>query len=477
MRLAVVATDAARYPLALHSDRVTAPARRDVRGSRGARAVLRVLLVILPVVLAGYALGDRGFAYLASVPGTPLFAGEVIIALGGLFIALATGYFKGAFRAGLPMTLLVLFMVWGLLRTLPFLPTYGIDTIRDATLWYYALAAVVMATLVVAVPDLPHRWARWYMPFLVVLLLWSPVSMLLGNVGLTLPGSGGVPLFSHKPGNIAVAVATAMGFLWLVPNPLRRSTRAALTAFGTVVIFAVGTQNRGGMVAALAALVVAGVLLGRRSRQFVPVIVATALVGFVIAWGLNVHVTGGSGRDYSAAQLIDNAASIVGVQQDTGNLDATITFRNQLWSGVIDLASAEGALPTGLGFGPNLAQQLGVSGGVNDPLRSPHNSHVDVLARMGFVGLALWAGFWGAWFLLMFRRSRDDRAGISVESRGIIRACMVGVTAILVNSYFDPTLEGPQVAIWLWTLAGLGMGIVATRAVRQQIHLVRAVSA
>jgi hypothetical protein len=39
---------------------------------------------------------------------------------------------------------------------------------------------------------------------------------------------------------------------------------------------------------------------------------------------------------------------------------------------------------------------------------------------------------------------------------------MVGVTAILVNAYLDPTLEGPQVAIWLWTLVGLGLGIAAT---------------
>jgi hypothetical protein len=30
--------------------------------------------------------------------------------------------------------------------------------------------------------------------------------------------------------------------------------------------------------------------------------------------------------------------------------------------------------------------------------------------------------------------------------------CMVGVTATLVNAYFDPTLESPQAAIWLWTV-------------------------
>ena len=36
-----------------------------------------------------------------------------------------------------------------------------------------------------------------------------------------------------------------------------------------------------------------------------------------------------------------------------------------------------------------------------EPLRNPHNSHVGVLARMGFVGAALWAVFWMTWFVEM----------------------------------------------------------------------------
>ena len=38
---------------------------------------------------------------------------------------------------------------------------------------------------------------------------------------------------------------------------------------------------------------------------------------------------------------------------------------------------------------------------------------------------------------------------------------IVGVTAILVNAYFDPTIESPQVALWLWTLVGLTLGLAA----------------
>jgi hypothetical protein len=430
-------------------------------GLRGSSVVLRILAVALPLALAGYALDDRGFAYLASVPGTPLFAGEMILLLGGAFAALATGYLRAALRDSLPMLLLLVFVAWGLARTLPFIPTYGIDAIRDASLWYYALMAVVVAMLVVASPDLPHRWARAYVPFLVVLVLWSPLAIALaGATGPALPGSG-VALFSHKLGNIAVAAATAIAFLWLVPTPsLKKGVRAALTGVAVLTILAAGTQNRGGLVASTIALLLTGLLLGRRGWNMAAVMVGTVLVVFVLGWGTNVQIPGGQNRYFSVAQLIDNATSIT-QGQNSADLGATVAFRDQLWAGAIDLANSKGALATGLGFGPNIAQELGVSIGVGDPLRSPHNSHVDILARMGILGAALWVGFWGSWYLLMFRRLRDRSTPRSAEAAGLLKVCIVSVTAILVNAYFDPTLESPQVAMWLWALAGLGLGITA----------------
>jgi hypothetical protein len=432
-------------------------------GARGSRLVLRILLIAIPTVLAGYALDDRGFAYLVSVPGTPVFAGEMILLLGGVFVAVATGYLRLALRHSLPLAILLVFVVWGLARTLPLFPSYGVDSIRDAALWYYALMAVLVATMVIAVPELPQRWARAYTPFIVVLLLWLPLSLLIAGSDVpALPGSG-VPLFSHKPGNTAVAAVTAIAFLWVVPGQsLGSRARVLLTALGTVVILAVGTQNRGGLVAAVAGLLLLGVLLGRRIRTMAAVMVATVAIGLVLGWGLDVHVPGGQGRDYSVAQLVASAASIT--QGQNGDLGGTVAFRDQLWAGVLNLASAQGDLTTGLGFGPNLAQQLGVSIGASDPLRSPHNSHIDVLARMGIVGAVLWAAFWGSWFVLMFRRSRDDSSYLSPQSRGILKVCMVGVAATLVNAYFDPALESPQVAIWLWALVGLGLGIAVRTA-------------
>ena len=44
---------------------------------------------------------------------------------------------------------------------------------------------------------------------------------------------------------------------------------------------------------------------------------------------------------------------------------------------------------------------------------------------------------------------------------GIIVWLIVTVVAILVNAVFDPTLEGPQVAWWLWAMLGFGISLVA----------------
>jgi O-antigen ligase len=181
----------------------------------------------------------------------------------------------------------------------------------------------------------------------------------------------------------------------------------------------------------------------------------------VTAWGLDIHVQGSQGRDYSVAQLIDNLASIPGGGSTGGQLSATVEFRNDLWSGTLNLARDQGALVTGLGFGPNLAAELGLQGQANDPLRSPHNSHVDVLARMGFVGAALWLLLWMSWYSAVLRRLIGTPGSLSQVSGGVLKVCLVGVTAILVNAYFDPTLESPQAALWLWTLVGLGVALAA----------------
>ncbi len=49
---------------------------------------------------------------------------------------------------------------------------------------------------------------------------------------------------------------------------------------------------------------------------------------------------------------------------------------------------------------------------------------------------------------------------------------MLSVAGILMNAFFDPTIEGPQVGVWIWTLFGmgavLGLGARASRSHRRK---------
>jgi O-antigen ligase len=115
----------------------------------------------------------------------------------------------------------------------------------------------------------------------------------------------------------------------------------------------------------------------------------------------------------------------------------------------------------GLGFGLNIAKSVGLEEQGSVPLRSPHNSHLDIYARMGAIGLALWIAFWGLWCAALLKaRSRFRSVGRRLET-GLAEVAIVGAVAILINAYFDPTLESPQVAVWLWTIVGIGIGLVA----------------
>ena len=79
----------------------------------------RIPAIALGVLLAGYMLGDKGFAYL-HLPGTPLFVGEVVLAI--IAVYLIRFYPINDDRLRSPARLaLVVFLLYSAFRTLPYL--------------------------------------------------------------------------------------------------------------------------------------------------------------------------------------------------------------------------------------------------------------------------------------------------------------------------------------------------------------------
>jgi len=101
----------------------------------------------LPVVLGGYALFDRAFAYV-SVPGIPVYLGEALVGASVLIMIVATPVLRRRLPANLPQAILLLFICWGAARTVTKIGDYGVNSFRDASLWYYAILAFMVAALV-----------------------------------------------------------------------------------------------------------------------------------------------------------------------------------------------------------------------------------------------------------------------------------------------------------------------------------------
>ena len=420
---------------------------------------------LLGPLLAGYMLFDKAFAYI-HVPGTPVYVGEMTLVVGGLGVLGATGYLRIPVRDEPILALLGAFFLWGLIRFLPGLRDNGIEAIRDFALVYYCLFAFFTVAALARSPDLPDRWLANFNRLVPWLLIWLPVELILQTKlnGPHVPFSD-VPILTHASGNAAFAALIALGFLLLFPEKRSAFSRAVLSILALIVIALAATQNRGGLVGVAAGAVVGLAFLPARDRlRLVVRAVAVIVVGLGLAAGLSLKVPTG-GRTFSVPQLIENVASIGGGgSSSSSGLQGTVEGRDQLWTLLYHLQVSEGRLDDGFGFGVNLPYLVNDTqvGSGSDPLRSPHNSHDDVLARMGLVGFVLWLAMWLGWYWRMIVGAwRLKRHGVDTR-RKIVVLCLMGNTAMLVSSFFAPLLEGAQVAVLLWVLFGLGV-VMTTR--------------
>lgn len=429
--------------------------------SRTMRQLERALLF----ALGGYLFFDRAFAWL-HVPGLPLFIGELIIIL-GIVAMLSTNIRLGeAIRRSGAFKALLAYMGWGAFLLVGRITVFGQDAIRDAALWYYGIVAIFVIVLLNSKPVRIARWVRLFGKAVPYFLIWFPIATVIDALfdeQLPVVPDSTIPISAHRTGNMAVMAAAGLGFLWLVDRDSEvysERQRVGLTVLATIVLLFAGMKNRGGFVAAAVALAIAAIFLRRKRSEISMVMVGAVVVLLTIGLLGNVKIAlFNDGREVSVDQLLNNLTSVIDQDAGGSRQTSTTTWRLQIWADVLRDVTAEFPL-TGFGPGPDLGERYGIEGVEDEPLRNPHNSHVGVLARSGFVGVGLWAMMFVIWTVeLLLTRSRMLARGLRLEA-GIVVWLVVTVVAILVNAVFDPTLEGPQVAWWLWAMLGFGISLV-----------------
>lgn len=415
--------------------------------------------------LGGYLFFDRGFAWF-HIPGTPLFVGELIIAFGVVAILASHPRLGRVLRTSSSFKALTAYMIWGAFLLVGAITTYTFDAIRDAALWYYGIVAIFVIALVVARPTRINSWLRLFGKAIPFALIWFPIAVILDSAlssKFPLVPDSAIPIVSHSTGNLTVMAAVAIGFIWLVDQDrelFSQRQRVLLTSFGTLVILFGAMRNRGGFVAAAVGLGIAFLFLRRKRSEMSMIMVGAVVLLLIVGLLGNVRIDLFEGREVSVDQLLNNLTSVIDPDAGGFRQRTTTEWRLEIWTQVLHDVSTEFPL-TGFGPGPDLGERYNITTDPTTPLRNPHNSHVGVLARSGFVGATLWLMIWWIWIfeLLMTRRRLMARG--RYREAGIAVWLLVSIPTILVNAIFDPTLEGPQVAWWLWAFLGFGISYIS----------------
>ena len=349
----------------------------------------------LALLLVGYLFFDKSFAYL-HVPGTPVFVGEIVLAIGIVEVLRIRSPWYHLLRSSPILKALLAFMALCALRLAVDLPRYQIDAVRDSSIWYYGIFAFLVAAAAISEPTFVPRLLRWYRRVLPWYFVWAPIAVALTEVdalaSIYVPGTS-TPINAFRYTDVAVHIAMGLGFLWLGVDRMvdarpARNRDALVSVVGLIALLAVGTQTRGGFLAALATMAVVVVFLpsGRRRR-----IALSGGVGLLVALALvlmlNLRIEG-ERRDVSVQQVAANLSSLTG-DQSSEDLSGTVAWRQGFWQQVLDDLLGSRAWLTGLGFGEILPERYEVDvGNTNSetstqPLRNVHNSHLTMLARIG----------------------------------------------------------------------------------------------
>lgn len=441
-----------------------------VPGVRLTRRPFRFFTPLLGVILCGYMFFGRPFSYL-SVPGIPVYPGEVVLVVGLMEAMRVRSQIRPLLATSLPLRVLLGFMALYGLALAASVPTYGLVAFRDSAVGYYGIYAFLVALAAVTDPEFTPRLLVWFRRIIPWFLLWAPVAVFLSRadpIG-AVPGSV-TALNAFGPGDYALFGGLVIAFLWLGlhwvgsrPSSRRLTTVCIPIAF--VALLAGGSQNRGDFLGALLLLAIALAWMspGRRARAVVSAVVSLGLVvGIAFLLDLRIPLPN-AGRDLSVQQVATNLSSLAGARSssgaDTGNLQGNVEWRRQYWTAVYEDALSPRYFLTGRGLGTVLSFEYGIEDpetSDGQPIRGAHNTHLTILARTGLPGIILWALLWLTWFPHVARKARrhDRGGGWAVQRLAVL--LLGAVPAFLVAAFFDPWLDSPKGAIWLYTLVGLG---------------------
>ena len=176
----------------------------------------------------------------------------------------------------------------------------------------------------------------------------------------------------------------------------------------------------------------------RKLLKYVPIIMVIGMGLFVA-----IDIQGDAqGRTISLSQITDNFSSIVSTNID-GNLTENKVWRLIWWAKLVNESFTVQHFFVGKGVGMSLAGNDILN--TDDNLRSPHNFHLTILARFGYIVFIAWIMWLVSLFKPLFTRKLTGKT-LAITSI---------LLAFIINGSFDVFFEGPMGAFPFWTFVGL----------------------
>ena len=400
--------------------------------------------------LALYALLGKGFAY-AGFP--PLYVGEILL-IPAVLVPIFARRLSALIRTPIG-AIFTIFLAWQMVCTVPYLESYQMDALRDSVLWIYAAFAWAVGALLLRLPGLLESVISRYARFARIYIFLGPVAW-LASVYLDdwLPHWPGttvsIPLL--KAGEYCVHMAGIFAFLFV---GLRKMSRWwLLLVFGDALL---GMSGRGGLIALLVAS--SFVLLLKPSWKRLTILLSFGLVLLMAMAVFEVRIaTPKESREFSLDQLSSSITSTLAGSENT-LLEGTRAWRLAWWGKIWDYTVNGDFFWTGKGYGINLADADGFQVASRDePLRSPHSSHLTFLARSGVPGMLFWVILQATWAWSMLTSHFRARARGDENWANLFAWVLAYWLAFMVSAAFDVFLEGPMAGIPFWTLFGFGWG-------------------
>lgn len=422
------------------------------------------------LILFGYASFGRTFAY--------LFLGELVL-VGGIILFLLQPRFMLVFSDKI-LLLWGSFAFLGLLRTLPFLGEYKFAAVRDAVLYAYGIYALLIVAFLNTSAQLSaalntyRRYLRWFVPIIPIFL---GIAQFTNGKLPHLPWASDITLLAIKAPDTGVHLGAAALFLLLFPPDRPAGKKPDLAIYQILAFIGFGicatevaVLSRGGFVAMMISIFIASVLRPRTVGWKVAALSVGLLVLSLTILESNVITTNVRGRSLNADTVSRNIDSILGNSSGAGGQEDNKVWRLIWWHKIVDYTLFGPYFWTGKGFGVNLATSDGPPGIPSDEarLRSPHNGHMTVLARLGVPGAVLWIALNLTFAISLLRSYSYSNRTRSKFWSSLYLWILCYWLALVINMSFDVYVEGPQGGIWFWSI--IGFGAAAMRIQRNEIR-------